>query len=533
LLNSGSRPNDVWYGREGTWPGGRRSRARRPGGPILRLAGEAPQIPGESRCPERRSDTMPTEAAVTTAIQETPSGGRYFPVPLDSIDNCVLEMDLYLKTGARDTIVLYRGVGVPFSEEHRERLAEQRITFLYVPMHQHKAYRRMLTQRLDKVFHDPQLKREERTRIVRSSCERMVEDAMLFPDPGMAVAGVTDISERFSAWMAEDTAEFSYLLDMSAHDFYTVTHMVNVGVGCGLLARELRPDEPELHQQFLLGGLLHDLGKRGVPESVLNKEGRLTPEEWLLIKAHPLKGYKMLAAVKSVPEAVMEMARDHHEKLDGSGYPAGLRGEDIGLAARICAVIDVYDAISAQRPYRGPTPPRETLRIMSEAPGQHFDPVILQIWTDIVERLLEQDASRAVPENPEPSNLSLDGLVQDAPVDVVGIATDAPVRKEGADRRVFPRFECNVPLKARFIWQGKQYRNLKGNALTVRARDISRGGMLIEAGVALTLNDVLELELPGLKGTIQKRFVRVVRIRRSGEDRWEAGVRFIASRPAG
>src|SRR5688572_28880555 len=98
--------------------------------------------------------------------------------------------------------------------------------------------------------------------------------------------------------------------------------------------------------------MLHDAGKRSIPEEILNKEGKLDPDEWSQIQQHPTLGYKELKLHPSLPDIVPLMARDHHERLDGKGYPNGIRGDDIEFPARVCAVVDVYDAITAARPYR-------------------------------------------------------------------------------------------------------------------------------------------------------------------------------------
>jgi putative two-component system response regulator len=126
-----------------------------------------------------------------------------------------------------------------------------------------------------------------------------------------------------------------------------------------------------------LAAPMHDVGKIGVPDAILRKPGKLTPEEFVVIQTHPTIGARILERSK-VP--LLEMARDialcHHEKWDGSGYPRGLRGEDIPISARIVAVCDVYDALVSDRVYRLAYPKDEALAIMSESNGKHFDPSV-------------------------------------------------------------------------------------------------------------------------------------------------------------
>ena len=271
-----------------------------------------------------------TKGGVASA--EPVKGNRFFPVALDSIDNRALDMDLYLKSDGHAAPVLYRSTGVEFAAEDRSRLMQQGVKFLYVPLSQHKAYQQALTQRLDTLFKDTAQSRAERGRVIRAACTKMIEDVLLLPGQPQAIEAVKDISAQFVGWSSEDGTQFSHLLDMSAHDFYTATHMVNVGVGCGLLIRELRPGDSDLHEVVIQGGLLHDVGKRLVPEEILNKEGKLEPRVWAVLKKHPLDGFKELSGRDGLPEIVLEMTRDHHERLDGTGYPNRLKDKQIGFA---------------------------------------------------------------------------------------------------------------------------------------------------------------------------------------------------------
>ncbi|MDR1157433.1 MAG: response regulator [Oscillospiraceae bacterium] len=130
---------------------------------------------------------------------------------------------------------------------------------------------------------------------------------------------------------------------------------------------------------------LHDIGKIAMPDSVLLKPGRLTPEEFEIIKKHPVYGEEMLhEAVEEMSDDLLLLtARDiafaHHEKWDGSGYPRGLSGADIPLSARIAAVADVFDALTSQRPYKKPFPTRTAFDIIYKDAGAHFDPYIAQV----------------------------------------------------------------------------------------------------------------------------------------------------------
>jgi HD-GYP domain-containing protein (c-di-GMP phosphodiesterase class II) len=469
--------------------------------------------------------------ASRSALQDTEKTVRFFPVSIGSLDPHTLAMDLYFKPSGHSQPVLYRSTGVDFTVKDQQRLIAQGVEFLYIPTHQHAVYRRVLSQRLDRLYRDPETNRAERVRAVRASCAKMIEDVLVFPGQTEAIDAVTDISKQFAAWSSENNEQFAYLLDMSAHDYYTTTHMVNVGVGCGLLVRELRPNDAGLQAVIVQGGLLHDIGKRGVPTKLLNKEGQLEPEEWEIIKRHPQTGYKELKGHPGVPDVVLEMTRDHHERPDGKGYPAELKDSQIGFAARLCTVADVFDAICAARPYRGATPPLDTLEIMRDGAGRQFDREIFDAWARIVERLIEKDPERAMPSTHASAEFALDDFGQAAPDHATPRDALDPRTLWSDERRRHPRFNCDLTIKAMFLRQGKSCPVKAGQWVIFHAVDISQGGVQLRTPWPLSLNDVLHVELPLGQERRAIRKARVVRVRRGEDQEWFAGLCFISDSP--
>ncbi len=131
-------------------------------------------------------------------------------------------------------------------------------------------------------------------------------------------------------------------------------------------------------------GLLHDVGKIGVPDEVINKPGRLTEEEFAKIKKHPSIGSKILSNIKEMPE-LASGAKWHHERYDGSGYPEGLSGDEIPEEARIIAVADAYDAMTSNRSYRGSLPQETVRREIEKGKGSQFDPKFANIMLEMID----------------------------------------------------------------------------------------------------------------------------------------------------
>ena len=168
------------------------------------------------------------------------------------------------------------------------------------------------------------------------------------------------------------------LARLKTSDDYTYMHSVAVCALMIALSRQLGLDDAQTRDAGM-AGLLHDLGKALMPHEVLSKPGKLTDAEFDLIKTHPEEGHKLLLAGQGISDMVKDVCLHHHEKLDGSGYPKGLQGNDISLFAKMGAVCDVYDAITSNRPYKVGWDPAESIKRMAEWKG-HFDPQVFQAF---------------------------------------------------------------------------------------------------------------------------------------------------------
>jgi putative nucleotidyltransferase with HDIG domain len=158
---------------------------------------------------------------------------------------------------------------------------------------------------------------------------------------------------------------------VEAKDPYTRGHTLRVAELAVRIGQELRLS-PERLRVLNRAALLHDIGKIGVPDTILNKPAKLTEDEYAIIKEHPVRGYGMIKHVKSL-QRELGGVRHHHERLDGSGYPDGLKGDAIPLDARIIAVADVFDALTSPRPYRDAWPRERALALIDSEAGSKLD----------------------------------------------------------------------------------------------------------------------------------------------------------------
>lgn len=212
--------------------------------------------------------------------------------------------------------------------------------------------------------------------------------ASMFQEVRMGRALDTEIAlplvEEISNSVMRNPGALISIARLKHKDEYTYMHSVAVCALMVSLARQLDMTEAET-RKVGFAGLLHDIGKMAIPDEILNKPGKLTDEEFQIVRNHPVAGHAMLQESKGVDEVVLDVCRHHHEKPDGSGYPDQLKGAALSVYARMGAICDVYDAVTSNRPYKEGWCPAESLRRMAEWTkyGQ-FDPHIFQTFVKSV-----------------------------------------------------------------------------------------------------------------------------------------------------
>lgn len=224
-----------------------------------------------------------------------------------------------------------------------------------------------------------EVEREQAAKIIASSRSAI---ASMFKDLRMGKAieteAVMPIVEEISASVARNVHALISLVRLKTADDYTYMHSVAVCALMTALARELKLSEAEVKQAGL-AGLMHDMGKAGIPLQILNKPGSLTDNEFHVVREHPKLGYDMLLKANISDPVTLDVCLHHHEKIDGSGYPEKLSSDQISLFAKMGAICDVYDAVTSTRSYKPAWEPGMALKRMASWSG-HFDPAVFKAF---------------------------------------------------------------------------------------------------------------------------------------------------------
>jgi putative nucleotidyltransferase with HDIG domain len=214
----------------------------------------------------------------------------------------------------------------------------------------------------------------ERAGNIRSEALCMVNNALEAVQKGQAIntKPFEDMASSFIDSVVRNQNALACLSRIRDKDSYLMEHSINVAVLMSILGKYLKLDNKYLHE-CVTGALLHDIGKVLVPDTILHKPGKLTSEEFTIMKRHAFYSQKILEKSKGFPQVSINVAGQHHERIDGKGYPAGLKGDEVTQEARMASVVDVYDAITADRVYHAGMTPSAALKRMLSWCGDHLD----------------------------------------------------------------------------------------------------------------------------------------------------------------
>ncbi len=321
----------------------------------------------------------------------------YVPIPLEHVQLRALPgVAVYLRSsgaaatddGEAASFALYCGASVPFTETHRHRLMEHGARFIYIRVADHQKFSSQTRAQLDDLAGDPTVSIAARSAMVYETSIELMNELLTEPEMLARSPQVAKVSRAVATLVIADRSAFSHLYVASHHDFYTATHMVNVATSMVALAYELGRHDPDELALICQAGLLHDMGKMVIPEAILNKVGKLTEDEWAVIRRHPMAGCEYLTRCPNIDPLVFTVTRQHHERLDGSGYPARLRGEQIHPVSMICAVADSFDAMTAFRPFKERTlSPREAMGVLRNEAGSKLDAEVVEAWSRLIRRV--------------------------------------------------------------------------------------------------------------------------------------------------
>ena len=295
---------------------------------------------------------------------------RFFAVhPLLIFPETLGTFKVYIKQAGK--FVLYAGQGERFTPRHRKKLHENGVSEVYILARERQNYQDYVERHLPRILADENVPVRERSRVLHSAATGIVQDVFDNKLP----TGMTKREYSRILHFVGQAVQFlsrgealKQIAALASHDYSVYSHSVQVFVYATAMLQAMRAEE-ELVVAAGVGAMLHDLGKMAVDKAILHKPGPLTQEERRVVETHPVKGVAFCMDMP-LPSEVTACILLHHERINGSGYPGGIMGDDIPPHVRVLSAADVYDAMTTKRPYAEAFSPFEALRVMrDEMPG--------------------------------------------------------------------------------------------------------------------------------------------------------------------
>jgi HD-GYP domain-containing protein (c-di-GMP phosphodiesterase class II) len=295
-------------------------------------------------------------------------------------------LSLYVCDGDNGQFRLFRAPNIPITPEWIARLEQDGHRKLYISTLEQQEFQGYLRENIQQVVADESLPVGQRFASLNLVVRDVLDEVHGQTDLDASIAKTEELGHWVVDLISRSDAIVSELRGVMYHDYQTFTHSANVAYYCVMLAQECGITSKDELCQIAMGAMLHDLGKREVPDAILTKPGQLTADEFRIVKSHPTIGLRLLGKRADLSFAQLMMVYQHHERLDGSGYPVRSSGSDIHPWARICAIADVFEALFSNRPYRTGLDIPSVLRVMDRQAGTHLDGEVYERWKTLMQK---------------------------------------------------------------------------------------------------------------------------------------------------
>ncbi len=308
----------------------------------------------------------------------------YFPIALDIIRlDETADFDLFILLKDQNKHILYREKHLPFTESEKKRMLENGVDTLYVQKEDYAAYLHYLENHLSAILDDPKLPVEQKGELLYTSLVGLIEDVMQNSRTALTVTRSRSIVQNTCKFLYAHRNSLEHMMRICKFDYNTYTHSINVFVFAMALGQRIFPRKT-LMNDFGMGALLHDIGKSRIPPEILNFKGKLSEEQFAVMKKHPVYGDEMLKKAGAFPLLTFDMVRHHHERIKGGGYPDNLHGSQIRREVRVLTIADIFDALTTRRSYKDSMNSFPALKLMHEKMRDHIDTDIFKVFVQMM-----------------------------------------------------------------------------------------------------------------------------------------------------
>jgi HD-GYP domain-containing protein (c-di-GMP phosphodiesterase class II) len=298
----------------------------------------------------------------------------------------MLATDLFVQYGPHNAPVLYCRAGSRPDPQQFVELVEGGVAYLYVRAADFLRFSDGLLESLEDVLRKDSLPPAEKFAVMQLAVAVAMDHSLRLVDSTKFRNLAEHVGHEVVELVSGGDMLPRELFRIARHDFNTFTHVTNVASYSVMLAELLGITDKQELRKIATAAILHDIGKRFIPAAILTKAGRLTPEEREVVELHPQRGYEELCDQSGLDFGQLMMVYQHHERVDGTGYPVAVPRGEIHEWALLLAVVDVFDSMTARRPYRRSAAPEHVLDYQRSLAGTHFDHEVVECWVSAMNK---------------------------------------------------------------------------------------------------------------------------------------------------
>jgi HD-GYP domain-containing protein (c-di-GMP phosphodiesterase class II) len=321
-------------------------------------------------------------SATATLTEQAPNRlAGFVPVHIRTLHSTKTDaVDLFVQYEPQAEPVLYCRAGSRPDEQQFAELADGGVENLYVRSDEFSNLSNDVLASLETLLKQNDIRRTEKFAALQIAVAVTVEQTLRLVDCSKFHALAAKVGDDLVTLFGDGDVLPRELFRMARHDFNTFTHVTNVASYCVMLAKKLGINDDNELRKIATAAILHDLGKRFIPSRILTKTTRLTPEEREIVESHPTRGYVELCEKSELDFGQLMMVYQHHEHMDGTGYPVKVLGDEIHPWARMLAVVDVFDTMTAKRPEGRPATAEQVFDFLRQQAGTQFDREVVECW---------------------------------------------------------------------------------------------------------------------------------------------------------
>jgi putative nucleotidyltransferase with HDIG domain len=288
-----------------------------------------------------------------------------------------IDFNLFLTNETKNAMTIFLQSDSSVDGNTKVKLRE--IEMLYISEDEEERYQAYIDKHLQRIAQNSDIPTKQKARLVYAKAVESIDAMFNNPESLKNVENTQPVVNSFIDIILNDTSAVESLMQITAHDYYTHTHSINVSIYTLSLGSFLGIKGKDL-EVLGMAAILHDLGKSKIDYEIINKNGKLSDEEFTLMKNHPVFGHEIALKLGIEDKRILTGIRHHHEKIEGGGYPDNLKGDQISYFARIIGICDVFDALSTKRSYKDPMTSFNSLLLMKQQMAGHLDMDIMNAF---------------------------------------------------------------------------------------------------------------------------------------------------------